>query len=183
MKKFILFLFTLFIGTKIILAQAPKKEAKDFRFFNRSELFYSFGIEDTYPGDKTNALHIKTVLGVANQKIGFGFGIENGSYRTANGTYGASFNTLAFSGNMHYLLKPMVDDGTNFFIKGGIGYAVAIFNGYDKGLNIEASSGIIITNKRKRKYFLEGIYFSQQFDNYNNKPKVKSIGLGIGSWF
>ena len=183
MKKFICILFIMFNGAQVILVQAQKKEVKDFRFFNRSELFYSFGFEDTYPGDKTNALHIKTVLGVANQKIGFGFGIENGSYRTANGSYGASFNTLSFSGNMHYLVKPMVDEGTNYFIKGGLGYAVAIFNGYDKGLNTEAATGIILTNKRKRKYFLEGVYFTQQFDNYTNKPKVKSIGLGIGSWF
>jgi hypothetical protein len=186
MMKHILYLaLFVFISHDFALAQIGKKGSKKPQFFNRTELYYTFGINETYPGQQSNSMHIKTVLGFSTPKIGFGFGIENGSYRAANGTYGASFNTIAFSGNMHYLAKPVIDDGTNFFIKGGLGYAVAIFNGYDKGLNIDAATGIILTNKRKRKYFLEGVYSSQEFDNYHNthKIKVNSIGFGIGSWF
>jgi hypothetical protein len=185
MKYLISLIFILLTGGHLIFAQTYQKDSKNFRFFNRTELFYSFGLNDTYPGDKINALHIKTILGTANEKIGFGFGVENSSFRSANGFNGSSFNTIAFSGNVHYLVKPISDDGINFFVKGSLGYAPRIFYGYDRGLNMEAATGLMITNKRKRKYFLEGLYNYQQFDqfNSNNKPEVKSIGLGIGSWF
>ena len=183
MKYQIYFFFLLFIGSNL-MAQSNKKDAKNFRFFNRTELFYTFGLNDTYPGDKINALHIKTILGTANEKIGFGFGIENSSFRSANGFNSSSFNTIAFSGNVHYLVKPISNDGINFFVKGSLGYAPRIFYGYDRGLNMEAAAGLMMTNKRKRKYFLEGLYNYQQFDQFNSyKPEVRSIGLGIGSWF
>lgn len=187
MKHILSFVLIAFISGNIASAQSQKKDPKNLQFFNRTELYYTFGLNETYPGEQTNSIHIKTVLGFSTPKIGFGFGIENGSYRSANGSYGASFNTIAFSGNVHFLAKPINDEGINFFAKGGFGYAVGVFNGYDTGINTEAATGFIFTNKKKRRYFLEGVYHYQKFDqikivNYGN-PEVKSLGLGIGTWF
>ncbi|MBC7653585.1 MAG: hypothetical protein H7098_03815, partial [Oligoflexus sp.] len=115
----------------------------------------------------------------------FGIGLENATFRNPNSSSGASFNTLSFSGNLHQLVKPIQDEDLNFFVKGGAGYAVRIFRGYNKGLNYELSTGVIFTTKRKSKIFLQAIYNYQQIDGFlltTINPKIQSFGLGIGTW-
>ncbi|MBK0383442.1 hypothetical protein I5M32_10765 [Pedobacter sp. SD-b] len=185
MKKLFssVFFFIIFIST--IYAQENKSPKSGLKFFNWSSLSYTFGINSGALDEKLNSLHLKTVFGLANPKTGFGIGIENASFRNPNSSNGANFNTLSFNGNLHQLLKPIQDDDLNFFIKGAAGYAVRIFDGYDKGLNYEACVGTILTTKRKSKYFLQAIYNYQQIDGFiltNGKPMITSFGVGIGTW-
>ncbi|OAQ38284.1 hypothetical protein A5893_15970 [Pedobacter psychrophilus] len=185
MKKiFFSILLSLLIGNKIF-AQEKEKIKTDFKFFNWSSLSYTFGLNDAVLSQKINSLHIKTVFGLGTPQTGFGIGLENATFRNTNSSNGVNFNTLSFSGNLHQLLKPISDDDLNFFIKGGAGYAVRIFDGYDKGLNYEASIGAILTTRKKSKYFLQAIYNYQEIDGFalvNGKPKIMSFGLGIGTW-
>jgi hypothetical protein len=185
MKKiFFIILLSFFIFSNIF-AQEKEKVKTDFKFYNWSSISYTFGLNDAINGEKINSLHLKTVFGLANPRTGFGFGLENATFRNPNSSSGASFNVLGLSGNIHQLLKPIQDDDLNFFIKGGAGYAVRIFDGYDKGLNYEAAIGAILTTRKKSKYFLQAIYNYQEIDGFvltNGKPKIISFGLGIGTW-
>jgi len=185
MKKiFFAIILSLFLFSNSF-AQEKEKLKTDFKFYNWSSISYTFGLNDAVLGEKINSLHLKTVFGLGTPKTGFGIGLENATFRNPNSSNGASFNTLSFSGNLHQLLKPINDDDLNFFIKGGAGYAVRIFDGYDKGLNYEASIGAILTTKKKSKYFLQAIYNYQEIDGFvltSGKPKIVSFGLGIGTW-
>jgi hypothetical protein len=186
MKSIFAFTFLFLGGYSFVMAQGLEKVTARPRFFNRSELSYTFGLNETFPGDKTNALHVKTIIGFALPKVGFGLGLESGSYKSANSYAGANFNTLAFSGNLHVLAKPITERGVNFFLKGGAGYAVKIFNGYNKGLTYEGAAGLMITTKSGSRYFLQGIYHYQEINDFNiqsTRPIIKSFGAGIGTWF
>ncbi|MEO5911100.1 MAG: hypothetical protein ABIP95_09450 [Pelobium sp.] len=186
MKTFLAFIFLSLIGATLTFAQQTSTAKSSFSLFNRTSLSYTFGLNETFNNDKTNALHVKTVIGFAQPKVGFGLGLETGNFRSANSSNGFNFNTIAFSGNLHVLAKPITDEGINFFAKGGVGYAVKIFNGYNKGFTYEAATGLILTIKKRSRYFLEGIYHYQEIDDFqvnNGKLKVKSIGIGIGTWF
>ncbi len=183
-------LFTSFLlvisSFTVVLAQADRKKPNHFKLFNQTSLSYTFGLNETFPGDKSNATHVKTVVGFASSQAGFGIGLETASFRSDNSSQGASFNTLAFTGNLHVLAKPITDDGINFFLKGGAGYAPKIFRSYDKGFTYEAATGAMITTKRGSRYFLQGIYHYQEINNFilsSGKISVKSIGVGIGTWF
>lgn len=185
--KIFLLSFALFTLCNISLnAQENKKSnAKSFTFFNRAEFSYTFGLNETLPNEKINAFHIKTVLGFTLPKVGLGLGLENASFRSANGGSGANFNTIAFSANAHVLAKDIKDEGINFFLKGGIGYAPKIFRSYNKGLTYEGATGLIITTKKGSKYFLQGIYHHQDIDDFflsTGKLQVQSFGIGIGTW-
>jgi hypothetical protein len=156
-----------------------------FKLFSRAEISYLFGINDVYDAQKVNSLHVKFVIGSANQITGFGIGLENSSYRAANGD-GLSFETLNFSANAHILAKPVTTTEINYFIKAAAGYAPRIFRNYSRGFNYEVSPGILFTTKRKSKYFLQAIYQYQEIENFflaDGQPKIKAIGLGIGTWF
>lgn len=186
MKSFFAFSLLFLFGTTLTFAQEASAKKTNFRVFNRSSLSYTFGLNETFPNDKTNALHVKTVIGFALPQVGFGIGLETGNYKSANSSNGFNFNTIAFSGNLHVLAKPIADEGINFFVKGGAGYAVKIFNGYNKGFTYEGATGFMITTKKRSRYFLEGIYHYQEIDDFqlqNGKLKVKSVGIGIGTWF
>ncbi len=186
MKSILTFIFVFFTAYGLIFAQEIKKSNHNLRFFNRSEVSYTFGLNETFPNNKTNALHVKTVLGFALPKVGFGVGLESGSFKSTSNSSGISFNTLALSGNLHLLAKPITDTGLNLFLKGGLGYAVKVFNGYDKGLTYEGAAGFMITTKNKSRYYMEGIYHYQEIDGFylaSGKPIVKSFGIGIGTWF
>lgn len=185
MKKIFFSIFLSLLICFNVFAQEKEKIKTDFRFFNWSSLSYTFGLDGGALNEKLNSLHLKTVFGFATPQTGFGIGIENATFRNPNSSNGANFNTLSFNGNLHQLLKPIQDDDLNFFIKGAAGYAVKIFDGYDKGLNYEASIGAILTTKKKSKYFLQAIYNYQQIDGFilsTGKPKITSFGLGIGTW-
>lgn len=185
MKQFLLgFIFLLF-SSPALTAQDKASIDNKFRRFSRINLNYIFGINESTLNQKTNSLHAKLVIGTANSKTGFGIGIENASYRASGGS-GSSFEVLSFSGNVHFLIKPIQTDELNYFVKGAAGYAPRIFRGYNKGLNYEAASGVLLTTKRKSKYFLQAIYQYQQFDGFlinGGKPKIKGVGLGVGIWF
>lgn len=186
MKIFLLSFALITLCNVSIKAQENKKSnAKSFTFFNRAEISYTFGLNETIPGDKINAFHIKTVLGFTLPKVGLGLGLENASFKTANRSSGANFNTIAFSANAHVLAKDIKDDGINFFLKGGIGYAPKIFRSYNKGLTYEGATGFIITTKKRSKYFLQGIYHHQNIDDFflsTGKLQVQSFGVGVGTW-
>lgn len=187
--KFTLYLvFALSLSSFAALAQNNFKSnanSSKLRFFNRSELSYSFGLKPTFNGQTTNAFHIKTVFGFAYPQYGFGIGIENGSYKSANGNGGANFNTIAFTGNFHVLAKPLQYDGANLFLKGGVGYAPRFF-GYAKGLTYDGGAGVLISTKKGSKYYLEALYDYQELSDYilnNSKLEIKTLGIGIGTWF
>lgn len=184
--KQILFALALLISTVSALKAQEQKPIKDkFRPFTRAEVSYLFGINDTYNNQKINSLHIKITIGSQNSRVGFGIGLENASYRAANGN-GTSFETLNFSGNAHVLAKPIDTDEINFFIKGAAGYAPRIFREYNKGFNYEVAPGILFTTKKKSKYFLQAMYQFQEIANVSlasGRPQIKGIGIGVGGWF
>lgn len=186
--KYILFTFILAVfSTNIVLSQNKKPTKAKPRFFNRTELSYTFGLNESINNEKINALHVKTVLGFALPKVGLGFGLANSTFRSAQGGGGANFNTISFSANGHILAKDIQDDGLNFFLKGAIGYAPRIFAAYNKGVTYEGAVGFLITTKRGSKYFLNGIYHHQNIDDFflssAGRIQVKSVGVGIGTWF
>ncbi len=185
MKFSVLSFLVLFITTNIF-AQSIKPANNKFQTFTRTSISYVFGINETSLQEKTNSLHVKLVIGLSNPKVGFGIGLENASFRAAGGNKGASFEALSFNGNAHFLAKPIYTDELNYFIKGAAGYAPKIFSGYNKGFNYEAATGVLLTTKRKSKYFLQAIYHYQEIDGFviaAGKPKIKALGLGIGAWF
>lgn len=186
MKLFLLSLAICTLSVTFLKAQENNKSnLKSLSFFNRSEISYTLGLNETLPGEKINALHIKTILGFTLPKVGLGLGLENATFRSSNGASGANFNTIAFSVNAHVLAKDIKDEGINFFLKGGIGYAPKIFRTYNKGLTYEGAAGLIITTKRGSRYFLQGIYHHQDIDDFflsSGKLKVQSVGVGIGTW-
>ncbi|TKB96699.1 hypothetical protein [Pedobacter cryophilus] len=186
MKSLISTIYLLIACSLISYAQENQKTPTKLRFFNRTELSYTFGINEPFLGDKPNALHVKSVFGFTLPKVGFGLGLENASFKSTNTNGGANFNTIAFTGNIHFLAKPIEEDGINFFIKGGAGYAPRIFRGYDKGFTYEAATGLIITTKKGSRYFLQGIYHYQEVNDFilsNGKLQIKSVGAGVGTWF
>lgn len=186
MKALACTLYLIITCSLISYAQETQKTPTKFKFFNRTELSYTFGLNETFPSDKPNALHVKSVFGFTLRKVGFGIGLENASFKSTNTNGGANFNTISFTGNIHFLAKPIENNGVNFFIKGGAGYAPRIFGGYDKGLTYEAATGLIITTKKGSRYFFQGIYHYQKVDDFilsNGTVDIKSVGAGIGTWF
>ncbi|HET8827927.1 MAG TPA: hypothetical protein VFM79_01235 [Pelobium sp.] len=185
MKQFLFGFSFLLLSVSAITLQAQTAVSNDFRFFSQANLNYVFGINESTLNQKTNALLIKLVVGLANSRTGFGIGLENGSYRPSGGS-GSSFETLNFSGNVHFLAKPITTDEVNYFVKGAAGYAPRLFRTYNKGFNYEIATGVLLTSKKKSKYFLQAIYHYQEFDSFlitGRKPKIKGVGLGVGTWF
>ena len=186
MKALASTLYLIIACSLISYAQETQKKPVKFKFFNRTELSYTFGLNEAFAGDKPNVLHVKSVFGFTLPKVGFGLGLENASFKSTNTNGGANFNTIALTGNIHFLLKPIEDDGLNFFVKGGAGYAPRIFRGYDKGFTYEAATGLIMTTKRGSRYFFQGIYHYQEVNDFllsNGKIEIKSVGAGVGTWF
>lgn len=184
MKQVLTALIFLLFTSTVAEAQQSGLPDNKFRTFSRAELSYLFGLNDAVLNQKTNSLHVKLVIGKANSRTGLGIGLENASYRSADG-YGASFETLNFSANAHLLAKPIQTEELNYFIKGAAGYAPKLFSGYNKGFNYEVASGVVFTTKRKTRYFLQAIYHYQVIDGFNfaaGTPKIKGIGLGAGTW-
>jgi hypothetical protein len=166
-----------------VIAQDKKQESIKPTFFNRSEISYTFGIDEAIPNTTINALHIKTTFGFTLPHVGIGLGIETATFR---GNNNANFNTLAFSGNLHLMAKPNSFEGTNYFLKGAAGYGVRIFNNYDRGLNYEAATGVIITTRKRSRYFAQAIYHHQNIDDFilsTGKIKIRTFGIGVGTWF
>lgn len=185
-KYVIIFLLNFIFFYSSTYGQGGFRETKEFRFFNRTELSYTFGLNETFLTNKLNSFQIKTVFGKQNENIGAGIGIATGSFRNAGGKGGGNFNTISFTGNLHYVFNGFSEQNNNFFIKGGIGYAPRIFAGYDKGLTYDGALGYIIRTKKGGRYFVEAIYHHQDFENFralNTIAKVESVGIGIGTWF
>lgn len=179
------FITLILLISSVSFAQEAPKAEKKFSFFNRTGLSYTFGMNETFPNNKVNALHIKTVVGLSTPYTGFGIGLENGSYRTTDGS-GSAFSTFVLSGNLHATLKPISTDELNFFVKGAAGYAVALSRNNDRGFTYEGAFGGILTTRKARKYFIQALYNYQTFDNFSSsagKVYVRSIGLGVGTWF
>ncbi|WP_154647881.1 hypothetical protein [Pedobacter arcticus] len=185
MKQFLAAFAFLFLCFFVAKAQHQASSNKKFNLFSQANVNYVFGINESSLDQKTNSLHVKLVIGVANPKTGFGIGLENATFRPA-GSAGSRFETLNFTGNVHFLAKPITTDELNYFAKGAVGYAPRIFRGYSKGFNYEVATGIMLTTKRKSKYFLQALYQYQEFDGFlvsGGKPKLKSVGFGVGTWF
>ncbi|MFC5284062.1 hypothetical protein [Pedobacter alpinus] len=186
MNRFLTTLFILSISITASFGQSLTKTKSDFKLFNRTSIGYTFGLNETFADKKVNALHIKTVIGFTLPQVGFGIGLETGTFNTVGAGSNSRFNTIAFTGNLHLMAKPNTDESLNYFVKGGAGYAPRIFNSYDKGFTYEAATGVIITTKKNNKYFIETKYHYQEFSRFNintGKLEVKSLGLGIGTWF
>jgi hypothetical protein len=179
-------LFFLIVSNANVLNAQTFKAANKFKFFNRTELNYGFGINQTFANERLNAFQIKTVFGKQNDRLGAGLGISTGTYKSTRSGGGGQFSTIAFSANFHYLIHDFYESRNNIFIKAGIGYAPKIFRGYDKGLNYDAALGYLIHTKKGGKYFVNVIYHHQDFENFigiANTIKTNTIGLGIGTWF
>ncbi|MDA9555078.1 hypothetical protein N9R54_02470 [Pelobium sp.] len=186
MKQLIFTAYLLFGFTLSLFAQIGTKSPSSLKFFNRTELSYNFGLNETFPGDKTNSFRIKTILGYALPQVGLGLGLENSNFKSSISSGGSNFNTFAFSLNLHLLAKKFQSDGVNFFVKGSGGYAVRFLTGYNKGLNYEGGAGILVTTKKGSKYYFNGVYNYQEIDDFilaSGKLNIKSVGLGIGTWF
>ncbi len=185
MKKILFGFVFLLISVSALNAQEKKQKLNEFKMFSRAEVSYLFGINDAGINEKINSLHIKLVIGTANPFVGFGVGLENASYKAADGN-GANFQMLNLSANAHVLAKPISTDELNFFLKGAVGYAPRVFREYNKGFNYEIGPGILLTTKKKSKYFLQAMYQFQEIAGFtinNSHPKIKAVGLGIGTWF
>jgi hypothetical protein len=183
MKYFSALTLLICFNSVIAFAQFKQKKTSTFNVFNRTSISYGLGINQSFNNNTINALLLKTVVGIALPQAGFGIGIENGTY---NGSENVRFNTLAFTGNLHLLAKPLSYNGINYFAKGGAGYAARVFNEYNKGFTYEGATGIILTNKKGGKYFLQAIYHHQEINGFalsaGNKLKIETLGLGIGVW-
>ena len=186
MKRILLALIIINYSFTNSFAQENKIKSSNFKLFNRTSIGYTFGLNDVFENKKANALHIKTVIGFALPKVGFGIGLETTTFNTVGSGNNSRFNTLAFTGNLHALAKPISDESLNFFVKGGVGYSPRVFNTYDKGLTYEGATGVIITSKKKNRYFFEAKYHYQALNTIATSTgnlEVKSIGLGVGTWF
>lgn len=184
MKQIISCLAFLILSFTQIQAQENPVENNKFKGFTRAEASYLFGITDAYNKRNINSLHIKLVIGTANQFTGFGIGLENATYREAGGS-GLTFQTFNLSGNAHVLAKPISTDDLNFFLKAAAGYAPRIFRSYSKGPNYEIAPGILFTTKKKAKIYVQGMYQFQKIESFSfttGSPKFTAIGLGIGTW-
>lgn len=185
MKRVLSTLVFLCFGLVTTFAQQPSSASNKFRTFSRPEASYVFGINNSFNNQKINSLHIKLVIGVANAITGLGIGVENTSFN-ATGNGGSNFQTLNFSGNAHILAKPISTKELNYFIKAAAGYAPKIFGAYNKGFNYQVTPGVLLTTKKGAKYFLQAVYNYQELAGLNvsgEKPNVKGVGLGIGTWF
>lgn len=184
--KFLSFLAVfIFITVNYTLAQSLKPKSK-YSFFNRTELNYALGVNETFARERVNVFQIKTIFGKQNNRLGAGLGIGTGTYRAHSSGGGAQFNTISFSANFHSLLFRIYEDGNNFFVKGSIGYAPKIFNGYDKGVNYDGAFGYLIRTRKGSRFFGSIIYHHQDFENFrgiSNTINTNAIGLGIGAWF
>ncbi|HEX7366551.1 MAG TPA: hypothetical protein VF273_05605 [Pelobium sp.] len=175
--------FSLVMLTSVRAQQSDSRSAK-FKSFTRAEISYLFGIRDAVNDKNLNSLHIKITIGLQNEFIGFGVGIENASYREAGGN-GLTFQTFNLSGNAHVFAKPISTDELNFFLKAAAGYAPRIFRTYSKGPNYEIAPGILFTTKKKSKIYVEAMYQVQKIDSFSlttGTPRFTAIGLGIGTW-
>lgn len=184
-KSILIFLLSFLFLSTSTYAQGGFKETKEFRFFNRTELSYTFGLNESFLNDKFNSFQIKTVFGKQNERIGAGIGIATGNFRNSSGN-GGNFNSISFTGNVHYVFNNFSEPNNNIFIKGGIGYSPRIFAGNVKGLTYDGALGYIIRTKKGARYFVEAIYHHQDFEDFstlNNTVKVESVGIGIGTWF
>lgn len=184
--KFLSFLIALFsLVINYSFAQSLKSSSK-FKFFNRTELNYAFGINETFANEKLNVFQIKTIFGKQNNRLGTGIGIATGTYRTMSSGGGAQFNTISFSANFHAVVAELSEAGNNIFVKGSIGYAPKIFNGYDKGLNYDGGLGYLLRTRKGGRFFGSIIYHHQDFENFrgsSNTINTNAVGLGIGTWF
>lgn len=185
MKRVFVVLVFLCFGFGTTFGQKPSSASNKFRTFSRPEVNYVFGINDDFNDQKINSLHVKLVIGLANAITGFGLGLENATYKAASGS-GASFQTLNFSGNAHILAKPIVSDELNYFVKIAVGYAPKILREYNKGFNYQVCPGVLFTTKKGGKFFVQAVYNYQEVAGFglsNEKPQIKGVGLGIGTWF
>lgn len=183
-QSLLVFIFSLLV-ISTMKAQENKTAANEFKMFSRPEISYLFGLNPAYNNEKINSLHIKLVIGTTMPRLGFGVGVENTTFRSATGS-GLNFQTLNFSLNTHVLAKPITTNELNFFLKVGIGYAPRIFRTNNKGFNYEFAPGILLSTKKRSRYFLQAIYQYQEiagFSTPNGHPKVKALGLGVGTWF
>lgn len=182
-KLFFVVIFSFLSG--IVKSQSLNPSSK-FKLFNRTELNYSFGINEPFPNERMNVFSIKTTIGAQNEHIGAGIGLATGSYRNTKSGGGSNFNTIAFTGNVHYLIYKFSEDRNNFFIKAGAGYAPGMFNSYDRGFVYDGALGYVIKTRKGGSYFVSAIYQRQAFDKFKlqeGKVEVKSVGLGAGLWF
>lgn len=179
-------LFFFIVSNVSVLKAQTFKSANKFKFFNRTELNYGFGINETFANEKLNAFQIKTVFGKQNDHVGAGLGISSGNYKSTRSGGGGQFSTIAFSANFHYLIYDFYENRDNVFLKASVGYAPKIFRGYDKGLTYDAAIGYLIHTKKGGKYFVNIVYHYQEFENFigfANTINSNTIGLGIGTWF
>lgn len=186
MKSFIASLLILSVFVSTTFAQSNESKKSDFKLFNRTSIGYTFGLNETLGNKKANALHLKTVMGYSLPQVGFGIGLETTTFNTSGSGNNSRFNTIAFTGNLYVLAKPITEESLNLFIKGALGYAPRVFSTYEKGLTYEGATGVIITSKKKNRYFIEAIYHHQQLSRIivaKGKLEIKSLGFGIGTWF
>ena len=182
----LLLLLILFFDTHELEAQEVAGSSKKFKLFNRTEVNYSFGINEPFPNERLNVFKIKTTIGKQNEHFGAGIGLSTASYRSTKSGGGSNFNTISFTGNIHYLLYKFSDDRDNIFVKAGAGYSPRFFNSYDRGFIYDVAAGYVIKTRKGARYFISALYQRQEFDKFKlqvGNVEVKSLGLGIGTWF
>ncbi len=185
MSKYILTVicFTIFCGSTFSQEKSGKRKLLPF---NKLEIGYYFGLEESLNNQKYNHVNLKTIIGLKSDRLAFGIGVANDSYNSG-GTTQNTLNTLGFSGNLHYIFSDLSEEGNKVFIKSGAGYAPRIFRTYSKGFTYNAGVGYIITTRRQRKYFAQVSYNVQNIENFStitsNAFQIKSVGLNIGTWF
>lgn len=187
MKLLNLFLLIIFFfGSHKLEAQETDRSRNKFKLFNRTELNYSFGLNEPFPNERINVFKIKTTIGKQNEHVGAGIGLSTASYRSTKSGGGSNFNTISFTGNIHYLLYKFSDERDNIFIKAGAGYSPRFFNSYDRGFIYDVAAGYVIRTRRGARYFISALYQRQEFDKFklqDGNVEVKSLGLDIGTWF
>jgi len=179
-------LLILFFVTNELKAQEVDRSRSKFKLFNRTEVNYSFGINEPFPNERINVFKIKTTIGKQNEHIGAGIGLSTASYRSTKSGGGSNFNTISFTGNFHYLIYKFSDDRNNIFLKAGAGYSPRFFNSYDRGFIYDVAAGYVIKTRKGARYFISALYQRQEFDKFklqDGNVEVKSVGLGLGTWF
>lgn len=117
-----------------------------------------------------------------DQHMGIGFALGTDNYRKANG---ASYNTLPITLNASYYLNPDLI-GLKADVYGG--YAVKLFNNFNKGLTAGAGLSYSFSVNKGLNLGLQTGYNYQKFDfpanfKIDNSFDLGSIRLGIGLTF
>ncbi|MFC5282442.1 hypothetical protein [Pedobacter alpinus] len=144
------------------------------------------GVSNNKFTNQFNAVRVKlSGYRMTNTKYGFGISIGTDAYQRSNYSFDF-YNTLPFNLNGIYFFKP---SQKGFFTNVHIGYAVKLFDNFEKGFNsgINLGYGFGIGGKTrlniKTGYNYQSIHNGKFSNSAYNDLKLHSIPLTVGLSF